>query len=152
MGAPILERSTVPGMIKYAASLYEIDFGKNADDWIKLYQLRCEAAHNGGIATPDLLKQISGMKLQLDPKAYEMLGLTWDELRGSMKAADEIAAQIDSKVASYPLQLLEAEQILRELKILERFPKRHKLWEYMHEEYGIKVKRQDKLNLESMFY
>lgn len=152
LGTPILERSTVPAMIKYASNLFEINFGKNAEDWIKLYQIRCEVAHNGGVATPDFLKQISGLRLATNPKEYEMLGLSWDELRSSMKAADEIAATIDSIVSSYNIKLLEADQTLRELNILKRLPPRKDLWKLMHDEYGIKVKRQDKLNLERKFY
>lgn len=152
LGAPILEKSTVPNLIKYASNLFDIDFGKNAEDWIKLYQLRCEVAHNGGYATPNLLKQISGMKLKLNPKEYEMLGLTWDELRSSMKSADDIAALIDSKIACYSIQLLETEQVLRELKLLKRLPKQQELWSHIHDNYGLRVKRPHKIRLERMFY
>ena len=152
LGNPILDRSTVPAMLRYASNLFNIDFGKNAEDWVRLYQLRCEVAHNGGVATPDFFKRISGMNLKTNPKEYEMLGLTWDELRASMKAADEIAATIDSKIACYSIQLFETEQVLRELNILKRLPKRNILWQFIHEEYGLQVKRKDKLTLERKFY
>ena len=152
MGVPILERSTVPSMIKYASGLYDIDFGKNADDWVKLYQVRCEVVHNGGIATPEFFKRVSGLNLKTNPKEYEMLGLTWDELRKSMKAADEIAALIDSKISCYPVQVLETEQVLRELKILKNLPKRNILWKFIHDEYGLQVKRKEKVSLERKFY
>jgi hypothetical protein len=152
IGAPILDKSSVPTMIKYASSLFEIDFGKNAEDWVKFYQVRCEVAHNGGVATPDFFKRISGMSLKTNPKEFDMLGLTWDELRTSMRTADEIAALIDSKIASYSIQLFEVEQVLRELNALKRLPKRNQLWTFVHDEYGLKVKTKDKLLLERKFY
>lgn len=152
LGAPIIEKSTIPNMIKYAGHLFDIHFGKNADDWIKIYQIRCEVAHNGGVATPDFLKQISGMKLKLSPNEYEMLGLTWEELRTYMKAGDEIAALIDSKISSYAIQALETEQILRQLKSLKKLPRQNKLWSFVHDEYGLKVKKREKILLERMFY
>jgi hypothetical protein len=152
LGAPVLEKSSVPALIKYAGNLFDIDFGKNAEDWVKFYQVRCEVAHNGGIATPEFFKRISGMNLKTNPKEYEMLGLTWDELRTSMRTADEIAATIDSKMACYPIQLFETEQVLRELNIVKQLPKRNRLWEFIHTEYGLKVKRKDKLALENKFY
>ena len=152
LGAPILRSSTVPDMIKYASSLFEVDFGKNAEDWVKLYQLRCEVAHNGGIATPNFLKKTSGFKLAANPKEYEMMGLTWEELRASMKAADEIAATIDIKVASYALCLIETEQALRETKLMNALPKRTELWRYVHDEFGLKIKHKDRPELERKFY
>jgi len=152
LGAPILERSSVPSMIKYAGNLFEIDFGANADNWVKFYQLRCEVAHSGGVAAPEFLKQISGMNLKANPKEYEMLGLTWDELRTSMRAADDIAAMIDSKLACYSVQVFETEQVLRELNYLKRLPKKNGLWKFIHDEFGLKVKRADKISLERKFY
>jgi len=152
IGAPILERSTVPTMINYASGLFEIDFGKNAENWVKIYQLRCEVAHNGGIATPEFFKKISGMNLTLDPKEYEMLGLTWDELRAFMRSADDIAAMIDSKISKYSLQIQEINQVMRELSILKRLPNRNNLWQILHDEYGLKAKRKDKMEIEHRYY
>lgn len=152
LGAPVLERSTIPAMLKYASSLFNLDFGKDSEDWIRIYRLRCEVAHNGGIATPELLKQISGLKLELAPKENEMLGLTWDELRTFMRAADDMAAVIDSTVSSYPIKLVETEQTLRELAILGQLPQRKNLWSYMHTEFSLRIKRPDKIRLEQIFY
>jgi len=152
IGAPILERSTVPDMVKYASSLFDIDFGKNAENWVKIYQLRCEVAHNGGVATPEFFRKISGMNLSLNPKEYEMLGITWNELRNFMRDADDIAAMIDSKVACYSLQMKELVQVLRELNILKNLPKRNKLWQVLHDEYGLKAKQKDKIEIERAFY
>lgn len=152
MGAPIIERSSVPNMLKYATSLFGVDLGKNAREWTKIYQLRCEVAHNGGIATPGFLKQISGLDLQVNPKEYEMLGLTWDELRSFMKSADEIAATIDSSVSCSQILALEVEQVVRELFILNRMPRQDQLWRYLYEEYAMKVKKSDQKRLEKLFY
>ena len=111
-------------MIKYASELFDINFGKNAVEWNKIYKVRYAAAHNGGIATPQFLQNISGTPLTLNPQEYENIGLTWDELRTAMKYADEIAALIDFKVSDYNLRVLETEQILRELREKRALPDR----------------------------
>ncbi len=152
MGSPIIERSTIPDMLKYASNLFGVDFGKNAADWIKIYQLRCEVAHNGGVATPDFFKKMGGMKMHLDPKEFEMLGLTWEELRMYMKAGDDIAATIDLKISAYTIEVLEVEQVMRELYTLGKLPARNSLWQYLHDNYGLKMRGKDKLEVERRFY
>lgn len=52
LASPIIRSSTVPEMIKYASELFDINLGRNAVEWNKIYKVRCAAAHNGGIATP----------------------------------------------------------------------------------------------------
>lgn len=152
MGAPILDKSSVPAMLKFAGSLFGVNFGKNVQDWTKIYQLRCEVAHNGGIATPELLKRLNDLNLSGDPYKYEMLGLGWPELRSFMKSADEIAALIDSENTSDVILALEAEQMMREMAILNRLPNRNKLWEHMHNAYSIKLKSAHKKRIEKIFY
>lgn len=151
--SPIIKSSTVPEMIKYASELFDIDFGLNATEWIKIYKVRCAAAHNGGIATPKFLQDISGMPLALNPKEYENIGLTWDELRLAMKYGDNIAAMIDSKVSTYQIKLLEVEQILREFAAKRKLPKHTLLWTHMHENYGFSApKRVEKNELFKKYY
>lgn len=151
--SPILKSSTVPDMLKYAAELFDINFGRNATEWVKIYKVRCAAAHNGGIATPKFLQDISGMPLSLNPREYENIGLTWDELRAAMRYADEIAALIDSKVSNYDIRILETEQILREQNGKGILPNKNKLWQFLHDEYSLfPIKRPDKNRLLSKFY
>ena len=73
--APILRTSTVPDMIEYAVEYYNINFGTSVSEWKKFYKIRCAAAHNGGIATPNFLARTSGYLLALIPKEYDNLGL-----------------------------------------------------------------------------
>jgi hypothetical protein len=151
--APILKSSTVPDMIKFASEYYDIDFGVNAVEWIKIYKIRCAAAHNGGIATPNFLKAISGQPLALRPNVYENIGLTWDELRTFMRYADEIAAMIDIKVSNYDVKKAEVEEVFRELKSTSSLPKQSKLWEFLHDEYAFQgIKRVDKNDFIRRFY
>lgn len=151
--APIIKSSTVPEMIKYAGEYYGVDFGINATAWVKIYKVRCAAVHNGGIATPGFLKAINGHPLSLNPKTYENIGLTWDELRTFMRYADEISATIDYKVSNYNIKLIEIEEVLRELKSKKTLPAKSKLWEHLSNEYSfIGVKRENKVQLVKKFY
>ncbi|WDF54349.1 hypothetical protein [Mucilaginibacter sp. KACC 22063] len=153
ISSPILKSSTVPEMLKYAAELFEINFGRNATEWLKIYKVRCAAAHNGGIATPKFLQEISGMPLALNPQVYENIGLTWDELRLAMKYADEIAALIDSKITSYNMRLLETDQTLRELSEKRKLPKKAEIWQFLHNKYHLfPIKRIDKNKILAKFY
>lgn len=151
--SPILKSSTVPEMLKYASELFDINFGRNATEWNKIYKIRCAAAHNGGIATPKFLEMISGTPLTLRPKEYENIGLTWDELRTAMRYADEIAALIDFKVSNYNIRLLETEQVMREHHTKGTLPKRNKLWQFLHDNYSLfPIKRPDKNKFINKFY
>jgi hypothetical protein len=70
-----------------------------------------------------------------------------------MKYADEIAAMIDYKVSTYQIRLLEAEDVLRELKSEKKLPVQKKLWELMHDNYHLfPIKKPDKLKFISKFY
>lgn len=153
MSQPILRSSTVPDMIKYAAEYYNINFGVAAREWIKLYKIRCAAAHNGGIATPKFLRDISGQPLALRPQEYQNIGLTWDELRTAMRYGDDIAAMLDYEVSNYDIRMLETEETLRELKAKNNLPAKQRLWEFLHNEYHLfPIKRANKLNFISKFY
>ncbi|WP_140468510.1 hypothetical protein [Hymenobacter nivis] len=154
LAAPILRTSTVPDMIKYASEYYGIDFGQQAKEWVKIYKVRCAAAHNGGIATPNFLKAISGQPLALRPKVYDNIGLTWDELRTAMKYGDDIAAMIDSKASNYDIKILETEEVLRELKSKNLLPSNHtKLWELLQDDYRLSaIKKKDRHNFIYKFY
>lgn len=150
---PIIKSSTVPDMIKYASELFDINFGKQATEWIKIYKVRCAAAHNGGIATPKFLQDISGMSLALNPQEYDHIGLTWDELRTAMRYADEIAALIDSKISNYGIRILETEQVMRELKSKNALPQKTKIWQILHDKYSFfPIKKTDKDYFLSKFY
>lgn len=148
MGSPILNKSSIPEPLKFAEKLFEIDYGNRKTIWNKAYKLRCTAAHNGGMAMPETLNQIPDLSIP----EFEMIGLTWDELRKSMNAADEIVALTDNKIASYEITAIEAEQMLRILKKKGRLPVRKHLWSFMHSEFSIQVKRSDKIRLEALMY
>jgi hypothetical protein len=152
LGAPILDRSSVPEMIKYAAQLFEIDFGKDADEWSKIYKIRCEVAHNGGVATPNFLKQMSGFAFENDPKASEMFGISWEELRKIMRISDEIAAKIDSKINFNKMSDWEIDQIFRELFVFKKLPPKKEVWHFIFENYGLKTNNHKKMELERRYY
>lgn len=151
--SPIIKSSTVPEMIKYASELFDINFGKNAAEWNKIYKVRCVAAHNGGIATSKFLQEISGMPLDLNPQENDHIGLTWDELRTAMRYADEIAALIDSKISNPEIRILEAEQVMRELKRKNALPARNKIWQILHDRYSFfPIKKAEKSYFLNKFY
>lgn len=128
ISSPILKRSTIPEMMEFAGEYFALDFGDRVKEWKKIYKIRCIAAHNGGIATPKFLKDFGGARLSLNPQAYELIGLTWDELRRAMRYGDEIAAMIDCRIASYELRIVEADLVLREAKELKKLPEINRIW------------------------
>lgn len=148
MGSPILNKSSIPEPLKFAEKLFDIDYGNRKSIWNRSYKIRCVAAHNGGMVMPETLSQIPDLSIP----EFEMIGLTWDELRKSMNAADEIVTLTDNKIASYTITVIEAEQILRTLKKKGRLPLRKNLWAFMHDEFSIHVNRSDKIRLESLMY
>lgn len=148
LGSPILNKSSIPEPLKFAEKLFDIDYGNRKAIWNKAYKLRCTAAHNGGMVMPDTLNQIPDLSIP----EFEMIGLSWDELRKSMNAADEIVALTDNKISSYAINAIEAEQMLRILKKKGRLPLKKNLWSFMHNEFSIQVYKSDKLRLEALMY
>lgn len=152
LGAPILRSSTVPDMLRYVESLLKIDLGSHASKWIHIYHLRCEVAHNGGLASADLSRKLSGFPLAHGTQQHEMLGLSWDELRGFMRSGDEMAATIDTRISSYAFTLAEVDQALRQMWASGHKPPRQRLWNALFAQYGLKVKRKDKAVFEHKYY
>ena len=148
LGSPILNKSSIPEPLKFAEKLFDVDYGNRKTIWNKSYKLRCVAAHNGGMVMPKTLTQIPDLSIP----EFEMIGLSWEELRKSMNAADEIVALTDNKIASYDITAIEAEQMLRILKKKGRLPLKKNIWSFMHDEFSIKVNRNDKLRLESLIF
>lgn len=153
ISGPILRKATIPEMIQFASEYFDVDFGNAGQEWKRIYKLRCVAAHNGGFATPKFLKEYSGFPLALNPKEYDAIGLTWDELRTAMRCGDDIAAMIDYKLPAYQTRIIEADLILRELKALKKLPPKTKIWEYLYKEYSLfPIKQKDKLQLLEKHY
>lgn len=153
LSGPVLKRSTIPEMIEFASEYFDVDFGEAGKEWKKIYKLRCIAAHNGGFATPKFLKEYSGLPLSLNPKEYDAIGLTWDELRTAMRCGDDIAAMIDYRLPAYETRIVEADLILRELKSLKKLPPKAKIWQHLYNEYSLfPVRKKDKLHLEQKYY
>jgi hypothetical protein len=64
IAAPVIKSSTVPSMMKYIQELLCLTFGQHLTRWQKGYKLRCGAAHNGGIVTSKVLRDIPDIKLR----------------------------------------------------------------------------------------
>lgn len=146
LGYPILGKSSVPEPLKYCEELLGVDYGGYRSTWTHAYRLRCIAAHTGGMVTSKDLKHL---------KAYDehdMIGLSWAELRKAMDAADQIVTITDNKISTQQSRIIEAECVLRALKAKGALPKKHKLWQTMHDEYVVQVNRVGKRFLEDMFY
>lgn len=149
LGAPILASSTLPDMVKYAKHLWSVDFGTNETILNTAYKLRCTTAHNGGMIMPKTAKEIP----TLQNKEFDMLGLDWEELRKTMKAADDIAATIDHKISNYQIRLIETEQILRFTYSKNKLPNQKNIWHFLHNGFHLfPIRRQDKNELISKFY
>jgi len=84
MGSPILGKSSIPESLKYTENLFGVEFGSRKEIWRKPYKLRCVVAHNGGVVMPKTLRQIPDLSI----REFEMMGISWNELRKAMNAAD----------------------------------------------------------------
>lgn len=148
IGKPILGRASLPEPLRYAEQLFGIDYGAHRDTWTKAYKLRCIAAHTGGMVYSKHLVDIPDLELNV----FEMIGLDWDELLEAMRSADNIASQTDRFISSNDSRQIEAEQTIRLMKAKGELPKKHKLWQAMHDLHGVQVNKASKLFLEEMFY
>lgn len=149
LGSPILGKSSIPEPLKFAEKLFDINYGNNRTIWDKSYKLRCAAAHNGGMVLQKTLKEIPDLSIP----EFEMIGISWDDLKTAMVAADNIAALTDNKISNYSITLIESEQTLRILNSKNKLPKNRKeIWTILYEDYALQVKRTDKMRLERIFY
>lgn len=133
LGAPILDRSSLPDPLEYAESLFQVVLGKPRTDWNHFYKLRCALAHNGGVVTARTLREIPTLKLPLN----SLIGLTWPELFSALEAADKIVEIIDKKVRCKDLKRSEIAKELAYLKEAKKLPPKKDVWKFLHEEFGL---------------
>ncbi len=133
LGAPILERSSLPDPLEYAESLLGLTLGKPRTDWNHFYKLRCALAHNGGVVTARTLRDIPSLKLPLNA----LIGLAWRELFAALEAADKIVEEIDKKIRTNEVKRVEIAKELAYLKQAKKLPKEHQVWEFLHDEFGL---------------
>lgn len=149
IGRPILSRSSLPEPLKYAQLLFHLDFGTNLTKWQRFYKLRCAAAHNGGMVTARTLKDIPDLTTPL----HHPIGLSWKELKDALASAEHIAKAIDQKATDKRLRLNEVKHELNELKSIGNLPEKERLWEFIHQNYGLKgLKRREKATIEAELY
>src|SRR5262249_37511144 len=110
MARPVVGSSTVPDMLKYTEGLLGLDLSAHRERWREGYRLRCAAAHNGGVVTTRVQRELPTLELELGAQ----LVLDWPELLGFLRSADEAAASIDRRVASPEARALEARWLLEE--------------------------------------
>lgn len=133
IGAPILNRASLPDPLAYAEHLYGIDLGQPKKDWDHFYKLRCALAHNGGVVTSRTLKEIPSLGLPLNT----LIGLSWAELFKALSAADQLVEAIDKSVRCQALKRAEIARELAYLKEAKRLPKFKDVWKFLHEEFGL---------------
>jgi hypothetical protein len=133
LGAPILDRSSLPDPLEYAESLFDVVLGKPRTDWNHFYKLRCALAHNGGVVSARTLREIPSLKLPLNA----LIGLTWQDLFTALEAADKIVDLVDRKVRSTDLKRSEIAKELAYLKEAKKLPLKKDVWKFLHEEFGL---------------
>jgi hypothetical protein len=148
LARPVVNSSTVPEMLKYIEQLVTVSFGPHLVQWINAYKLRCAAAHNGGVMTAKVKKDIPSLKAAKGAP----ITLAWQELMAFLAAADDIATQIDRRVSNGKVRALEARWILEELKQNNALPARHSVWTVMYQEYHISLPKQHKPAIEAAVY
>lgn len=149
LGAPILERDSLPEPLKYAEVLFGVSYGPHRAILHRAYKLRCALAHAGGVVTARTKRDIPELKAGIGT----VLELSWPELREALAAADQIATVTDMATSTYRLRLIEAERELDELAKGGKLPPRLKLWSELHAKLSIHgLRRADKQALEDRYY
>jgi len=149
LGAPILNKSSIPEPLKYAECLFDVSFGEYKTKWTTLYKLRCVAAHNGGMAMIRTMTEIPS----LSASEFDLFGISWTELKEAMDAADQIASIIDKKISNYDVLMIEAEQTIRWLALKGNLPTQNNVWPYLYDNFGLyRFKGHGKKKLLNIFY
>ena len=147
MGAPILERNSLPDPLDYAEGLFQLNYGEAKKVWAKSYKLRCALAHNGGVVTARTLREIPDIGIPINSS----ITVEWQLLFDSLEAADEIATATDQKVASKTLKIAEIRKDLQYLKDANNLPSRKELAKYLQSQYRLSDESKCK-DLEYEFY
>jgi hypothetical protein len=148
LGAPILDKNTLPDPLKYAQSLFAVNLGTHLANWQEAYKFRSAMAHNGGYVTPRTLREIPSLKQPLNTP----IQLSWNALKEYLSSADEIASLIDMKIATTEVQAIEAEIELTELKEAGHLPNRKGVWGVLHKQFGLIVPKKYKEPMERRIY
>jgi hypothetical protein len=133
LGAPILQRDSLPEPLKYGEQLFGVQYGKYRTLWQRSYKLRCALAHAGGVVTARTKRDLPNLKAPLG----SILELSWADLKESLDAADQVATITDKAVSTYKLRLLEADRELRDLSEAGQLPARASLWSELHTKLSI---------------
>jgi hypothetical protein len=148
LAAPVLRSSAMPEMLKYLERLLGLSFGAHLERWREGYKLRCAAAHTGGVVTTRTRRELPQLKLVVG----ERITLRWEELKGLLGAADDMATSIDRTIATPALRALEARWILEELKDDGALPPRARVWRALAEGYRITLPKPNRATVEAEVY
>ncbi|MBL7647751.1 MAG: hypothetical protein JNK74_16330 [Candidatus Hydrogenedentes bacterium] len=148
LGSPVLRSSTIPDMLKYVEILLGISLDQQRTEWTDAFKLRCAAAHNGGVVTPKVLRDIPDIGIELG----EYISLSWDQLVKYLDAAFDIASKVDQKVASNEASQLELTWHLSQLRELHKLPARDDLWQYVDSMKFRPITTEEKKIIEAAIY
>ncbi|WP_143096970.1 hypothetical protein [Myxococcus fulvus] len=149
LARPIVRSSTVPDMVSYLQELLKINVSKHLDRWKVAYKLRNAAAHNGGIATARVLRDIPTVKVPRN----QSITLSWKELMGYLESADAIAEEADKAISLLSgVHLIEAVWLIEEWKSSSVLPLKKDLWRDLHRLGFPKFSKARKSEIEAKFY
>lgn len=149
LGKPIIGRASLPEPLKYAEEFFGVSYGTHRTTWDRSYKLRCAVAHSGGAVSLRTIRELPDLKVDL----HDILGMSWNDLRESLNAADQIATVTDQKVSTPALRTEEAHFELRLMKKSGTLPPRAKVWEHLSNAFSIRrISRPDKALIEKDIY
>jgi hypothetical protein len=103
--------SNISNIIPYLEELMGADFGKKKGALGPAYQLRCVAAHNGGIVDHENAKKLQFTKTEIG----QQIRLTWNDLKKYLDAIFDVCSQVELVVPSKPRYYIEVNWILQDI-------------------------------------
>lgn len=134
LAAPIIDSNSLMPQLKYARDYFNAPITEEVSKWGEYYKIRSNMAHVGGFVTARTLRDLPNQGLKIG----EVIHLTWEQLKNALKAAFDIADQIDRKAfcqGVWDAEFFREAEALKSQKLLMKSYIEFK--RYTHEAYGI---------------
>jgi len=130
IGRPIIRQSKIPDMLDYAEHLFNVNYGSSKDQWKAAYKVRCMLVHTGTFS--GMAKSSSAPRQSKKSTASQIPEYSWEQLKGDLHAAFEIAERTNALLGRPAFRLHEIGFELRDLKELGQIPALKDVWHYFH--------------------
>lgn len=97
--------------LKYVEKLTGCAFGTNLTKVKEAYQIRCAAAHNGGIIDHETAKKLPQFSGQIGKR----IELEWNALHGYLKSIHAVALKIEESLNANEVRAVEVNWLLQDL-------------------------------------